>query len=64
MDTKLVVEVTNLNFKEILLNKEFQQNNNDYKHCNKYDKFCYHFILNADGGKAYFKKFLYLGKCV
>lgn len=58
MDTKLVIEVTNLNFKEILLNNEFQQNNNDYKHRNKYDKFCYHLVLNSNSRRNYFKNFI------
>ncbi len=58
MDTKLVIEVTNLNFKEILLNNEFQQNNNDYQHRNKYDKFCYHLVLNSNSRRNYFKNFI------
>ncbi len=58
MDTKLFVEVTNLNFKKILLTNDFQQNTNDLLHRNKYDKFCYHLVLNSNARRAYFKNFI------
>ena len=60
MNNNIFIEVTNLNFKEILLSNEFQQNNNDYKHRNRYDRFCYHLVLNSNSNsrRAYFKNLI------
>ena len=59
MYTKIFIEVSKLNFKQVLLEKELKQNYYDLQHRNKYEKYCYHLVLSSSGRRDYLKGFLY-----
>ena len=40
MHTKIFIEVSKLNFKQVLLENDLKQNYYDLQHRNKYEKYC------------------------
>lgn len=48
----------NLYFKKLILEDDFKQNLNDFKHRNVYDHFLYKLVNTQSGRKQYYKNFI------
>lgn len=48
----------NLFFRKIVLENDFKQNTNDFKHRNYYDRFTYKLINSESGRRQYCKNFI------
>ncbi|NHC02525.1 hypothetical protein G9F31_01860 [Acinetobacter sp. 187] len=60
MQENLLIRLRNQAYRDTLLLRDYQQNNNDYAHRNRYEKFSYHFINSENGRKEYCKHYVYI----